>query len=148
MRIEQKMRKMKRAGRGFTLIELMIVLAIVAILVAIAYPSYTKYVLRGYRSEGIALLNDAVARMERYYAQNNTYQGATLQGIGLANSNVASITSASGRYILSLTPTPAATSYTALVTATGAQTSDSCGNLSITQDGTKTSSTGATDCFK
>jgi len=142
------MRYAKHSQRGFTLIELMITVAIIAILTAIAYPAYTKYVLKGYRSEGLAMLNDAVARMERYYAQNNSYVGATLQTIGLTSTNVATLSSPTGRYSLSLSVTPTATTYTVLATAVAPQTNDSCGNLSITQDGTRSSSTGATDCFK
>ncbi|MFK3799916.1 type IV pilin protein [Pseudomonas sp. NPDC088444] len=142
------MRNAKHSQRGFTLIELTVTVAIIAILATVAYPAYTKYVLRGYRSEGLSMLNDAVARMERYYAQNNSYANATLQSIGLSTTSVSSINSATGRYTLSLTPSPTATTYTVLATAANAQTSDACGNLSIDQAGNKTSSTGATDCFK
>ncbi|MFJ3483594.1 type IV pilin protein [Pseudomonas sp. NPDC090202] len=128
--------------RGFTLIELMVTVAIVAILAAVALPSYTRYVQRGYRSEGLAMLNDAVARMERFYAQNNSYAATNLAGIGITNAN-----SASGRYTLSFTATPTATAYSLQVAPQGAQATDTCGTLSITQDGTRTSSTGAANCF-
>ena len=64
---------MLQKNQGFTLIEVMIVVAIVGILAAIAYPSYDEYIKRGYRAEGQALLNDAAARQERYYAQNYKY---------------------------------------------------------------------------
>ncbi|WP_199884964.1 type IV pilin protein [Pseudomonas bohemica] len=136
------MRYLKKDQHGFTLIELMITVVIVAILAAIAYPSYTRYVQRGYRSEGIAMLNDAVARMERYYAQNNTYATATTPAaIGITNT-----TSANNKYTLSISGTPTAITYTVQVAPINAQTSDSCGTLSITQDGTK-SPTDA-DCWK
>lgn len=59
--------------QGFTLIEMMIVVAIIAILAAVAYPSYTEYVKRGNRSEGQALLSDTAAAQERYFSQNNSY---------------------------------------------------------------------------
>lgn len=58
---------------GFTLIEVMIVVAIVGLLATIALPSYREYVLRGNRTEGQALLMDAAARQERFYAQNTSY---------------------------------------------------------------------------
>ncbi|WP_081730558.1 type IV pilin protein [Zestomonas thermotolerans] len=64
---------MKPVQSGFTLIEVMIVVVIIGILAAIAYPSYDEYVKRANRSEGQALLNDAAARQERYFAQNNAY---------------------------------------------------------------------------
>ncbi|HBP5388065.1 TPA: prepilin-type N-terminal cleavage/methylation domain-containing protein, partial [Pseudomonas aeruginosa] len=55
-----------KSNRGFTLIELMIVVVIIAILAGIAYPSYDEYVKRGNRTEGQALLSEAAATQERY----------------------------------------------------------------------------------
>jgi type IV pilus assembly protein PilE len=133
--------KLPKQG-GFTLIELMITVAIVAILAAIAYPAYTKYVQRGYRSEGIAMLNDAVARMERYYAQNNTYKANDLTALGYASAAPAS---PSNRYALNLTTT--ATTYSLTASPIGQQNQDACGALVIDQAGAK-KSTGGTDCFK
>ncbi len=136
------MHSVTRSERGFTLIELMITVAIVAILAAIAYPSYTKYVQRGYRSEGIVMLNDAVARMERYYAQNNTYAVTSLTALGFASATPLSQT---GRYQLGVTANATAYSFTAV--PQGQQTQDACGALSVDQAGAKTSA-GGTDCFK
>jgi type IV pilus assembly protein PilE len=59
--------------QGFTLIEIMIVVAIVAILAAIALPSYRDYVLRGRLTEAIGGLSDARTKMEQYFADNRTY---------------------------------------------------------------------------
>ncbi|MFY1666580.1 type IV pilin protein [Pseudomonas sp. Pseu.R1] len=132
--------------RGFTLIELMITVAIVAILAAVAYPSYTSYVLRGNRSEGTAMLSDAVARMERYYAQNNSYPTSTtttLSALGITNAN-----SASGRYTLQ-SSVATATTYTLQVVAQGTQTKDTgCTTLSISQDGTRSPDPTTTSCWK
>lgn len=139
------MRYAQKTQRGFTLIEMMITVAIIGILAAIIYPSYTSYVLRGYRSEGIAQLNDAVARMERYYAQNNTYATATtLATLGITNAN-----STNSRFTLSA-PTVTATTYTLQTVAQGAQQKDTgCTTLSITQDGTRSPDpSSTTNCWK
>lgn len=61
--------------RGFTLIELMIVVAIVAILAAIAYPSYTNSVLKGKRAQGRTALAELLQQQERYMTQRNCYLG-------------------------------------------------------------------------
>jgi len=63
--------------RGFTLIELMIVVAIVGILASIAYPSYINSVLKGRRAEGRAALADLLQQQERYMTQKNCYLGFT-----------------------------------------------------------------------
>lgn len=62
-----------KSSKGFTLVELMIVVAVVGILSAIAYPSYTEYVLRGRRAEARTALMDLMQQQERYYTQNGRY---------------------------------------------------------------------------
>lgn len=66
---------MRNAGQaGFTLIEIMVTVAIVGILAAIAYPSYRDYVVRGYLSDATTGLSTMRADMERYFQDNRTYK--------------------------------------------------------------------------
>ena len=65
-----------RHNRGFTLLELMIVVGIIAILSAIAIPAYNDYVLRGKLSEAYSQLSSLQIRMEQYYQDNRSYQQA------------------------------------------------------------------------
>lgn len=66
-------RSKMKSSKGFTLVELMIVVAVIGILSAIAYPSYSEYVLRGRRAEGRTALTDLMQQQEKYFTQNNTY---------------------------------------------------------------------------
>ncbi|MDQ6639116.1 MAG: prepilin-type N-terminal cleavage/methylation domain-containing protein [Pseudomonadota bacterium] len=66
--------------RGFTLIELMIAVAIIAILAAIAIPSYAEYVRRGRVTEAVSGLSGMRVKMEQYFQDNRTYAGACAAG--------------------------------------------------------------------
>jgi type IV pilus assembly protein PilE len=77
---------LQRRDQGFTLIELMIVVAIIGIIAAIAYPSYTEYVERARRTDAQGALMGLAAAMERHRTANGTYLGA-----GSPNSGAPSI---------------------------------------------------------
>ena len=96
-----------RLQRGFTLIELMIVVAIIAILAAVAYPSYRDYMLRGRIAEGTAGLQTLRADMERHYQNNRTY--ASVSGGAAAPCSTNRI---AGSFTLSCSGTPTGTAFT------------------------------------
>lgn len=133
---------------GFTLIEVMIVVAIIGILAAIAYPSYTEYVKRGNRTEGQALLSDAAARQERYFSQNNAYVTAAAD-IGKLGMNLSNNRSATGKYVFSVSKVDGDGGYT--LTATQQFSDTKCGNLTLTANGVKgatASGASASDCWR
>lgn len=68
----------RRTINGFTLVELMIVVAIIGILAAIAVPAYREHIVKTNRSDAMAVLQGFAQAMERHYAQNNTYAGAAV----------------------------------------------------------------------
>lgn len=120
--------------RGFTLIELMIVVAVVAILAAIAYPSFQEQIRKSRRAQAKADLVEYAALAERFHTSNNSYVGFRLPFTVSPREAAANV-----RYNLTPnTPFAAANTYTITATPVGAQAADRCGTLSITQAGVKT----------
>lgn len=134
---------MKTKSKGFTLIELMVTVAIVGILAAVAYPSYIEQVRKSRRADAKAALVAAAQLMERSYTENNRYTAAT---IGDAATNTfrdhapADRPHADRTYDISFgTPTTlTANSYTLTATRVGSQASDTgCGDYTLTNTGVK-----------
>ncbi len=134
---------------GFTLIELMVVVAIVGILAAIAYPSYQQYVRRAARAEARATILDMAQNQERWFTNNNTYVAigappATPQA-GFRNFSGNDINSR--KYDVAVTV--AVTSFTITATPSNGFSDPSCGDLTLTSTGVRGSSVGdVATCWK
>ena len=129
--------------RGFTLIELMIAVAIVAILVAVAYPSYTDQVTKTRRAEGKVAATKMAATMERCFTIGNAYNNAA------CDAAASTTNSENNHYTISVTRE--ATSFSVSATPNGGQASQDagCGTLMLNQIGQKTVSgpKNASDCW-
>lgn len=122
-------------ARGFTLIELMIVVVIIAILAAIAIPAYGRYAYRAHRADGQEMLLRIANAQERFYATNNRY--GSLSDVGYT----APVNSEKGYYVATSDVASGSTSaqaFTATATPQSAQVKDVCGSLTINNTGVKT----------
>jgi len=118
-------------NKGFTLIELMIVVAVIGILAGIAYPSYQDYILRAKRADAKVALLEVQLAQEKYRANNTTY--GTIADLGLSS------TSPEDNYAIAITGNTA-TAYTATATPTGTHSDSTCNVLSINASDSKTAS--------
>lgn len=146
----------RRSSHGFTLIELMIVVAVVGLLTTIALPSYQKYVQKSRRTDAKNAVLDLASREEWFFSVNNAYtNSAPALGYGAAsafplavnasgqsyyNLSVPTVTAASGSGATAVAP-----GFTGLATPTGSQAADStCYAYQIDQLGTQTNWNGTT----
>jgi type IV pilus assembly protein PilE len=134
---------MRNKMRGITLIELVVVMAIVGVLASIAIPSYRQYLLRSHRAEAKSALLNLAAAQEKFYLQNNTYTDelttAPPAGLGLPATTV------NGHFTVAITAFDDE-SFTATATAAGGQAQDShCASFTINQAGTRSAT--SADCW-
>ncbi|MFZ2293483.1 MAG: type IV pilin protein [Polaromonas sp.] len=134
----------KRISSGFTLIELMIVVAIVAILASIAYPAYSNSILKGRRAEGRTALAELMQQQERYMTQNNAYYAfsnaaGTTTPASVPFKTFSGDTPAKTAYYLSASACPSSTiSECVQVSATPVKSDPEAGTLQVLSTGTKT----------
>ena len=145
-----------KPARGFTLIELMIVVVIIAILAAIAFPAYDAYVIRGKRAEGRAMLMDTASKMEKHYGDclkfGTTIAAAKNCSGGAVNlCDAATCTSETDKYNLSLTASTS--TYTVIAKPKQPFEDPECGDLRLKHTGEKCTkcpgedATGTSKCF-
>lgn len=128
--------------RGITLMELMIVVVIVGIMAAIAYPNYRDFAARAKRNEAKAILLEIAQNQERFYLQNSTYGTLSQLGYG-ANT----IETDSGSYDVTINPAPDASNFTAVATfKLGGAEAGKCATFTIDGRGAQTSQPKA-DCW-
>ena len=124
-----------RNVKGFTLVEMMITVAIIAIITASAWPSYERYQQKGRRADGISALLQNSAQLEKCYINNSTYVGCTLLTASARNYYVIANALAAETYVLTATPN-----------AGSAQASDNeCATFTINELGVKGFTTTSTD---
>lgn len=135
---------LKNKSLGFTLLEIMAAVVIIGILAAMAYPVYVQHGVKANRTEAKTALMDLAARMERYYMQNHSYEGATIEKVGIAPRTL------HGHYELQIAKITATTfTIQAVPEGTQAKGDAACGSLTLNQLNQKgiTGPGNVTDCW-
>jgi type IV pilus assembly protein PilE len=133
---------------GFTLIEVVVVMVVLGILAAIAIPSYTAYVQRGYRSSAQAFLTNAESRMMQYYLDRRSYTTAICKTAGETNcvdvekpdeirTDASATLKPSHRYDIAITIDGPPAGFRITATPVGNQSTDRCGILAVNQAGVR-----------
>lgn len=132
---------MVKRVQGFTLVELLIVVAIIGILAAIAYPSYTSYALRSNRAAAQSFMMDVSSREEIYLQNARVYKAVADNSAFLADLNLSIPEKVSQNYDVEVTVANNPPSYIIIATATGGQVSDNSPQggsmLVLRSDGTR-----------
>lgn len=124
-------------SKGFTLLELLIAVAIVGIIGAIAYPSYLESVRESRRSNATVALSSLAGAMERFYTTSNTYVGTASAGVPTIFTSQSPVNGGIAEYNLRIT-SAAVDTFIIQAQRTGSQVGDDCGDYQLTQTGAKT----------
>ncbi len=141
---------LSRKTAGFTLIEVMIVVAIVGILAAVAYPSYQEHVRKTKRADAQSALMELAQFMERYYTANGRYLTSTNAAPILPFTEAPKDGTSKSYNLAFAANSPTANSYTLQATPKNSMAGDKCGTLTLTNTGAKGQAAGATmaDCWR
>ena len=143
------MNKLPKVMHGFSLIELMIVLAIVGILTAVAIPAYQESRMSAGRADGKTALREVVSLQERFYSNN--FSDST-NANPLTSPALSTVTSDDGKYVVSVEACSGGAignCFIAIASPQGAQANDTCGKLTVTNTGVRAATTGTVeDCWQ